>query len=93
MNGPEIPKGNFRGHERQSVWMEVPDPELTEVGPGTPCGEYLRRYWLPVAMTDQVDELPYRLRILGEDLILFREKGEGRLGLTHLHCAHRNMKA
>ena len=87
----DAPEGNFRGHARQSVWSEAPDPELTEVGPGTPCGEYLRRYWLPVAMTDQVGDLPYRIRILGEDLILFRETGEGRLGLTHLHCAHRNM--
>ena len=87
----DTPEGDFRGHARQSVWTETPDPELTEVGPGTPCGEYLRRYWLPVAMTDQVGDLPYRIRIMGEDLILFREKGEGRLGLTHLHCAHRNM--
>ena len=90
-HGFEAPQGNFRGHAQQSVWTETPDPELTEVGPGTPCGEYLRRYWLPVAMTDQVGDLPYRIRIMGEDLILFREKGEGKLGLTHLHCCHRNM--
>lgn len=87
----QVPEGNFRGHERQGVWKQEPDPELTEVGPGTPCGEYMRRFWMPVAMTDQVGDLPYRIRILGEDLVLFREKKEGRLGLTHLHCAHRNM--
>ena len=86
----QIPEGNFRGHDRQFVWLEQPDPELTEVGPGTPCGEYLRRFWFPVAMTDQVDDRPYRIRVMGEDLVLFREKG-GRLGLVHLHCAHRNM--
>ena len=86
----DTPTGNFRGHERQHVWNATPDPELTEVGPGTPCGEYLRRYWMPVAMTDQVGDLPYRLRVVGEDLVLFREKG-GRLGLVHLHCCHRNM--
>ncbi|WP_282154137.1 Rieske 2Fe-2S domain-containing protein [Ruegeria atlantica] len=85
------PKGNFRGHDQQKVWQQQPDPELTEVGPGTPCGEYLRRFWMPVAMTDQIGDLPYRLRILGEDLVLFREKKEGKLGLTHLHCCHRNM--
>jgi len=85
-----IPEGDFRGHDRQHVWHVKPDPELTEVGPGTPCGEYLRRHWMPVAMTDQVGDLPYRIRILGEDLILFREKA-GKLGLVHLHCAHRNM--
>ncbi|MEL6518841.1 MAG: Rieske 2Fe-2S domain-containing protein [Pseudomonadota bacterium] len=87
----DIPKGRFRGHDRQSVWSASPDPELSEVGPGTPCGEYLRRYWMPVAMTNQVGDLPYRLRVLGEDLILFRETGQGKLGLTHLHCCHRNM--
>ena len=86
----DLPTGNFRGHGRQHVWSVAPDPELTEVGPGTPCGEYLRRYWMPVAMTSQVGDLPCRLRILGEDLVLFREKG-GRLGLVHLHCCHRNM--
>ena len=85
-----VPDGDYRGHERQHVWQEQPDPELTEVGPGTPCGEYLRRYWMPVAMTSQLGELPLRCRILGEDLVLFREKG-GRLGLVHLHCCHRNM--
>ena len=86
----EPPTGDFRGHGRQHVWGAAPDPELIEVGPGTPCGEYLRRYWMPVAMTSQVGDLPCRLRILGEDLVLFREKG-GRLGLVHLHCCHRNM--
>lgn len=92
MNTPfQIPEGNFRGYDRQNVWKLEPDPELTEVGPGTACGEYMRRFWMPVAMTDQVSDLPYRIRILGEDLVLFREKKEGRLGLTHLHCAHRNM--
>ena len=87
----DIPEGNFRGHEQQSVWTARHDPELTEVGPGTPCGEYLRRFWMPVAMTNQFGDLPYRVRVLGEDLVLFRETGEGRLGLTHLHCRHRNM--
>lgn len=92
MNTPfDIPTGNFRGHDRQTVWQQKPDPELSEVGPGTPCGEYMRRFWMPVAMTDQIGDLPYRIRVLGEDLVLFREKKEGKLGLTHLHCAHRNM--
>lgn len=86
----DIPKGNFRGHARQGVWRADPDPELTEVGPGSPCGEYLRRYWMPVAMTEQVKDLPVRIRVVGEDLVLFREKA-GRLGLVHLHCCHRNM--
>jgi len=86
----KVPQGEFRGHERQFIWHAEADPELTQVGPGTACGEYLRRHWMPVAMTDQVADLPYRIRILGEDLVLFRETG-GKLGLVHLHCAHRNM--
>lgn len=85
-----VPLGNFRGHDKQHVWSEEADAELTEVAPGTPCGEYLRRYWLPCAMLNQLGEHPYRLRVLGEDLVLFRETG-GRLGVVHLHCAHRNM--
>ena len=89
-NAFNIPEGNFKGHARQHVWQLEPDSLFSEVGPTTPCGEYLRRYWMPVAMTDQIGELPYRIRVLGEDLVLFRETG-GQLGLVHLHCAHRNM--
>ena len=36
-----VPQGDFRGHERQFIWHAEADPELTQVGPGTPCGEYL----------------------------------------------------
>ena len=64
------------------------DAELTHVDPGTPCGEYLRRYWQPVAMSEELGALPLVVRVLGEDLVLFRD-GSGRPGLLHLHCAHR----
>jgi phenylpropionate dioxygenase-like ring-hydroxylating dioxygenase large terminal subunit len=64
------------------------DAELTEVGPGTPCGELMRRYWQPVAVSDSVTTRPQNVRILGEDLILFRD-GKGRPGLLTPHCAHR----
>ena len=44
---------------------------LTRVGPGTPCGELMRRYWIPVAPFAQLLENPVRkVRVLGEDLIL-----------------------
>ena len=44
---------------------------LTRVGPGTPCGELLRCYWIPVAATSQLLDNPVRkIRILGEDLVL-----------------------
>ena len=66
----------------------APDPELTPVGPGTPGGEYLRRFWQPVAFARELTLAPLRTRILGEDLVVFRDRG-GRVGVLHLHCAHR----
>ena len=76
----------YSGYFKRDVPAE--DPELTHVGPGTVCGEYLRRYWQPVAMSNEVSDLPVAIRILGEDLVLFRDKA-GTLGLLHRHCAHR----
>jgi nitrite reductase/ring-hydroxylating ferredoxin subunit len=64
------------------------DTELTRVGPGTPCGEYLRRFWQPVITSEALQDLPRRLRILGEDLVAFRDK-RGAVGLLELHCPHR----
>jgi nitrite reductase/ring-hydroxylating ferredoxin subunit len=64
------------------------DTELTRAGPGTPCGNYLRRFWQPVAMVEEVKDRPVPIRVLGEDLVLFRD-GSGRLGLVHRHCSHR----
>ncbi len=64
------------------------DEELTRVGPGTPCGEYLRRFWQPVVLASELGDVPRRLRILGEDLVAFRDKS-GAIGLLELHCPHR----
>jgi len=64
------------------------DAELTEVGPGKPCGEFLRRYWHPVGLSRLVTTRPQNVRILCEDLILFRD-GKGRAGLLTPRCAHR----
>jgi phenylpropionate dioxygenase-like ring-hydroxylating dioxygenase large terminal subunit len=64
------------------------DAELTHVGPRTPGGEYLRRFWQPVALTDDITDVPLRIKILGEDLVVFRDQS-GRLGLLALHCSHR----
>lgn len=61
---------------------------ITGVGPGTPCGEYLRRYWQPVGVSSEVSTRPARVRILGEDLVLFRDK-KGRAGLLYERCMHR----
>ncbi len=62
--------------------------DLVEVGRGTPGGEWLRRYWQPVALSSEATDLPKEVRILGEDLILFRD-GHGRPGLLYPRCCHR----
>ena len=61
---------------------------MTHVGPNTPCGEYLRRFWQPVGYSDELTDLPKKLRILGEDLVIYRDFN-GDVGLLELHCAHR----
>jgi nitrite reductase/ring-hydroxylating ferredoxin subunit len=61
---------------------------LTHAGPGMPCGEYLRRYWHPFMLSSELKDLPVALRLLGEDLVAFRDRS-GRIGLLHKHCAHR----
>lgn len=62
--------------------------ELTEVGAGKPMGELLRRYWHPVGLAGDAGATPRKLRVLGEELVLFRD-GAGRPGLVYPHCAHR----
>jgi phthalate 4,5-dioxygenase oxygenase subunit len=63
---------------------------LVQTGPGTPGGEMMRRYWHPVALTEQLppDGAPTPCRLLGEDLLLFRDEA-GRVGLLGLQCPHR----
>jgi phenylpropionate dioxygenase-like ring-hydroxylating dioxygenase large terminal subunit len=68
--------------------MPQEDEELTHVGPGTPCGEYFRRFWQPVPIDRELKDLPIRVRLLGEDLCLFRDKS-GRVGLLEIRCPHR----
>jgi phthalate 4,5-dioxygenase len=64
---------------------------LTRVGPGTPMGDVMRRYWLPVLLNRElaeVDGTPLRVRLLGEDLVAFRDT-QGRIGLVQANCPHR----
>jgi phthalate 4,5-dioxygenase len=64
---------------------------LTRVGPGTPMGGLLRRYWIPAVMSEQLPEkggAPVRVRLLGENLVAFRDP-EGNLGLVKENCPHR----
>jgi 5,5'-dehydrodivanillate O-demethylase len=62
---------------------------LAEVGPGTRMGGLLRRYWMPIAAVAELDDCPIKpVRIVGEDLVLYRDR-TGRYGLVDRHCAHR----
>jgi len=62
---------------------------LTQVGRGTPMGSLLRRYWQPIAAVIELEKRwTKRVRLLGEDLVLFRDR-QGRLGLIAEHCPHR----
>jgi len=62
---------------------------LTEVGRGTPMGELLRRYWMPIAAVAELEDHPTKpVRLMGEDLVLYRDK-RGTYGLLDRHCAHR----
>jgi 5,5'-dehydrodivanillate O-demethylase len=62
---------------------------LTKVGAGTPMGELLRRYWMPVAAVAELEDRTTKpIRLLGEDLTLYRDKS-GTLGLVDRHCPHR----
>jgi len=63
---------------------------LTRIGPGTPAGEVLRRYWHPIAVAQELtDENPTMfVRVLGEDLVLFKDRS-GNVGLIADHCVHR----
>jgi len=71
-------------HEPRSRW-EL----LTQTGAGTPMGDLLRRYWWPIAGASELDRPGTKpLRLLGEDLVLYKDLG-GRWGLLDRHCRHR----
>ena len=66
---------------------------LTQVGPGTPMGELMRRYWHPIAASRELADSPFRtkgVRVLGEDLVLYRDR-LGTLGLITRYCPHRRV--
>ena len=64
---------------------------LTEVGPGTPMGELMRRYWQPIAAEMELEENPTKeVRLLGEDLVLYKDRS-GQYGLIDRFCAHRRV--
>ncbi len=66
---------------------------VTRVGPGTPMGELMRRYWVPALLSSEIadpDGAPVRVSLLGERLVAFRDS-DGRVGLLEEFCAHRGV--
>src|SRR6185437_13275238 len=72
--------------KRKSKTATIAD--IAHVGPGTPCGEWFRRYWVVVGIARDLYDIPQAVKVLGEDLVLFRNEF-GKLGLLGLHCPHR----
>ena len=81
--GPALDEGT--GYTRKPSTYQA---NLAEVGRGTPMGELLRRYWHPVGLSSHATDTPREVRMLGEDLVLFRD-GTGRAGLVWSRCCHR----
>ncbi len=78
---------NYTGYN-QAETSKI-DEEIACIEPNTPCGEFFRRYWHPVALTSEIEQKPKPVKILGENLILFKTT-ENEIGLVHKHCPHRN---
>lgn len=66
----------------------ITNEDIPHVAPNTPGGQWLRRYWMAVGTTMELRDVPHGVRILGEDLVLFRDLN-GRLGLVGQSCSHR----
>ena len=86
MNNNSLKNEDFRGYN-QAITPGV-DEILSYTNPKTVCGEYLRRYWHPVALTSEISQIPKEIRILGEDLVIFKTTKEN-IGLVHKACPHR----
>src|SRR4029079_15305316 len=79
------------GATESAMLIEEESRKWIQVGPGTPMGNLLRRYWQPIAAAAELDRDPVRpVRLLGEDLIVFRTP-RGDLGLVGNRCLHRGM--
>jgi 5,5'-dehydrodivanillate O-demethylase len=81
--------GTKRPRGAENMLTTEQNEMLTRIGPGTPAGNLLRRYWQPIAAASEMGERwTKRVRLLGEDLVLFKDR-EGRLGLIAEYCPHR----
>src|SRR3984893_2771589 len=81
-----------KAERRKPLMLTREENELvTRVGPGTPMGDVLRRYWIPALMSRELPEAdcpPVRVKLLGEKLVAFRDS-QGRIGLVDEFCPHR----
>lgn len=78
--------GPYSGYEKSAVPSE--DTELTHTDPGTPMGEFMRRFWQPMCLSEELTDVPKAIHIMGEELVAFRDKS-GQVGVLHRHCCHR----
>jgi phenylpropionate dioxygenase-like ring-hydroxylating dioxygenase large terminal subunit len=76
-------KSSAKRKTKKAVLVDIP-----HVGPGTPCGEWFRRYWVAVGTAQELYDIPRAVKILGEELVLFRDQS-GQVGLLGEHCPHR----
>ncbi|HEX5605053.1 MAG TPA: aromatic ring-hydroxylating dioxygenase subunit alpha [Candidatus Binatia bacterium] len=72
--------------DRRTKGVSIAD--IPHVGPLTAAGEWFRRYWIVVGATRDVYDIPHAVKILGEELVLFRDPA-GNFGLLNAHCPHR----
>ncbi|SAL80854.1 Rieske (2Fe-2S) domain-containing protein [Caballeronia arvi] len=74
------------------MFTQEDNERLCRVGPGQPMGEAFRRFWIPFLLPEELtaDGAPLRVRLLGEELIAFRDT-EGKLGLLDRYCPHRRV--
>lgn len=77
---------SYQGYNKRGV--PEPDHELTSTEPGTPMGELMRRHWQPVCLSVELTDVPKAIRIMGENLVAYRDKS-GEVGVLHRHCSHR----
>ena len=81
------------GKEETAMLSREENELITRIGPGTPMGNAMRRYWIPALLSREIaepDGPPVRVRLLGEDLVAFRDS-EGRIGLLDEFCPHRRV--
>ena len=86
MSAAKIPQIPYGAYHKTAVAES--DPLLTSTGPGTPMGELMRKHWHPVCLSEELTDVPKAIRILGEDLVAFRDRS-GRVGVLQRHCSHR----